>query len=88
MVRGFTNGPGDRGSIPKSYQKLKKWYFMPPCLTLGIIKYRSMVSGAIQGCVCACDFVSEYFVGNFILNELELICLYTINGFKYHYLHK
>ena len=25
------------------YQKLKKWYLMPPCLTLGIIRYRSRV---------------------------------------------
>ena len=35
----FTNCPGDRGSIPK----LKKWYLMPLCLTLSIIRYRSRV---------------------------------------------
>ena len=28
---------------------LKKWYLMPPCLTLSIIWYGSRVSGAIQG---------------------------------------
>ena len=27
----------------ESYQRLKKWYLMPPCLTLGIMKYESMV---------------------------------------------
>ena len=30
-------------------QRLKKWYLMPPCLTLSIIKYGSRVSGAIHG---------------------------------------
>ena len=33
----------------ESYQRLKKWYWMPPCLTLNIIRYISSVSGAIQG---------------------------------------
>ena len=28
----------------KSYQKLMKWYLMPPCLTLNIIKYGSKVN--------------------------------------------
>ena len=27
----------------ESYQRLKKWYMMPPCLTLSIIRYRSRV---------------------------------------------
>ena len=27
----------------ESYQRLKKWYLMPPCLTLSIIKYGSRV---------------------------------------------
>ena len=27
----------------KSHQRLKKWYLMPPCLTLSIIRYGSMV---------------------------------------------
>ena len=32
----------------KSYQRLKKWYLIPPWLTLSIIRYGSRVSGAIQ----------------------------------------
>ena len=31
ISRVFANGP------VKSYQRLKKWYLMPPCLALGII---------------------------------------------------
>ena len=27
----------------ESYQRLKKWYLMAPCLTLNIIRYRSRV---------------------------------------------
>ena len=43
-VRVFANGPGDLGSIPvESYQRLKKWYLMPPWLTLSIIRYGSRV---------------------------------------------
>ena len=30
-------------SLIESYQRLKRWYFMPPCLTLNIISYRSRV---------------------------------------------
>ena len=37
MVRVFANGPGDLGSIPG--QVIPKWYLMPPCLTLSIIRY-------------------------------------------------
>ena len=32
-----------------SYQRLPKWYLMPPCLTLSIIKYGSRVKWTIQG---------------------------------------
>ena len=37
MVRVFANGPG-AWVQPQvmSYQRLKKWYLMPPCLTLSI----------------------------------------------------
>ena len=33
----------------ESYQRLKKWYLMPPCLTLSIIRYKSRESVVIQG---------------------------------------
>ena len=36
LGRVFANGPGDLGSIPG---RLKKWYLISPCLTLGIIRY-------------------------------------------------
>ena len=39
-----TNGPGDRGSIPgRVIRKIQKWYLMPLCLTLNIIRYGSRV---------------------------------------------
>ena len=39
MSRVFTSGPGDRGSIPgQVIPKTQKWYLMPPCFTLSIIK--------------------------------------------------
>ena len=38
MGRVFTNGLGDQGSI-SGQVILKKWYLMPPCLTLSIIRY-------------------------------------------------
>ena len=33
----------------KSYQRLKKWYFMPHCLTLSIIRYISRVKWSNLG---------------------------------------
>ena len=33
----------------ESYLRLKKWYLVPPCLTLSIIRYGSKLGGAIQG---------------------------------------
>ena len=33
----------------ESYQRLKKWYFMPPCLTLSIIRYGSRVKWSNPG---------------------------------------
>ena len=38
MSRVFTNGPVNQDSIPGSYQRLKKWFLMQPCLTLRIIR--------------------------------------------------
>ena len=36
----FINGSGDQGLIPGRVilKTQKKWYLMPPCLTLGIIR--------------------------------------------------
>ena len=37
--RVFANGSGDRvQSQVESYQRLKKWHLIPPCLTLSIIR--------------------------------------------------
>ena len=33
----------------ESYQRLKKWYLIPPCLTLSIIRYVSRVKWSNQG---------------------------------------
>ena len=33
----------------ESYQRLKKWYLMPPCLTLSIIRYGSRVKRSNLG---------------------------------------
>ena len=44
MVRVFASGEETRvQSEVESYQRLKKWYLMPPCLTLSIIRYGSRV---------------------------------------------
>ena len=37
----------------KSYQRLKKWYLIPPCLTISIIKYISRVKWNNPGKVIA-----------------------------------
>ena len=34
MSKVFSNGSGDR----VQFQRLEKWYLMPPCLTLNIIR--------------------------------------------------
>ena len=47
MNRVFANDPGDRCSIP--YQRLKKWYLMPPSLTLSIIRWVSRVKWSNPG---------------------------------------
>ena len=50
MSRVFANGPGDGvQSQVESYQRLKKWYLMPPCLTLNIIGYGSKLKWSNPG---------------------------------------
>ena len=39
MSRAFANDPGDRSSIQgQVIPKTQKWYLMPPCLTVGIMR--------------------------------------------------
>ena len=48
--RVFVNGSGDRVSIPIwVIPKIQKWYLMPPCLTLIIIRYGSRVKWSNPG---------------------------------------
>ena len=43
-VKVFANGLGDQGSISgRGIRMTQKWYLMPPCLTLSIIRYGSRV---------------------------------------------
>ena len=47
----FTHGPEDLGSIPGRVlpKTFKKWYLIPPCLTLSIIRYVSRVKWSNPG---------------------------------------
>ena len=49
--RVFTNGPGDRGSIPGQDipKTFKKWYLIPLCFTLSNIRYVSRVKWSNPG---------------------------------------
>ena len=47
--RVFINGPEDQGSITgRVVPKTQKWYLMPPCLILSIIRYGSRVKWNTQ----------------------------------------
>ena len=47
MVRVFTNSPRDQSSIPsRVIPKTQKLYWIPPCLTLSIMRYGSRVKGS------------------------------------------
>ena len=49
MVRLFANGPGDRRSIlGRVILKTQKWYFMPLCLIVSIIRHRSRENGVYK----------------------------------------
>ncbi len=46
MVRVSTNSLGNLDSIPvQVIPKTQKWYLMPPCLTLSIIRYGQILKG-------------------------------------------
>ena len=51
MSRVFANGPGDQGSIPGRVipKTQKKWYLIPPCLALNIIRYGSRLKWSNPG---------------------------------------
>ena len=50
MSRVFANDPGDQGSTPgRVIPKTQKWYLMPPCLTLSIIRHGSWVKWSNPG---------------------------------------
>ena len=50
MNRVFTNGLGDRDSIPGGdIAKTQKWYLVPPCLTLSIIRQGSRIKWSNPG---------------------------------------
>ena len=70
MVRVFANGPGDLGLNPgllghcRSYQRLKKWYLMCPCLTLSIIRYGSRLKWSNPGKGVAPSLTCSYRKGS------------------------
>ena len=50
MNRVFANGPGDQGPIlGQVIPKTQKWYLMPPCLTLSMIRQGSRVKWSNPG---------------------------------------
>ena len=83
-VRVFANRPGE------SYQRLKKWYLMPPCLTLSIIRYGSRVKWSNPGKGVApsptpwCSKLSSFgspstmvaYFTFFYLYMCECVCIY------------
>ena len=76
--RVFANGPGDQGSIPGRVipKTLKKWYLIPSCLTLSIIRYVSRVKGSNPGKGVApspTPSFSSYWKGNLRVS-LDYIC--------------
>ena len=49
-IRVFVKGPGDRSSFPgRDIPKMQKWYFMPSCLRLRIIRYGLRVNWSNPG---------------------------------------
>ena len=53
-------------SVAESYQRLKKWYLMPPCLILSIIRYGSRVKSTStpgqSSCTQSYGFKHSYFM--------------------------
>ena len=74
----------------ESYQRLKKWYLMPPCLTLHIIRYGSRVKWSNPGKVvalsptpwCCSNWKGSLRVALNYGRQLYLTCIYIIPEFK------
>ena len=100
MDRVFTNGLGDLGSIPNvSYKRILKWYLIPPCLTLSIIRYVSRVKWSNPGKGVApspTSWCSSYWKGSLLvtLNYGHQLYLHTTKSWwkscnpLYHTNHK
>ena len=78
--RVFTNGLGDRGSIPGwVIPKLKKWYLITPCLTLSIIRNVSRVKWSNPGKGVASHPTPQY--SSFWKGSLRVIFDYSCQLF-------
>ena len=72
----------------ESYQKLKKWYLIPPCLTLSIIRYTSRVKWVHPGkgeAPSPTPWCSSYWKGNLwvTLDNGRQLIIWYITGFFY-----
>ena len=72
----------------ESYQKLKKWYLIPPCLTLSIIRYLSRIkwSNPEKGVVPS-PRCSSYWKGSFRLQTPTLLTSLLIYIYIYIYIY-
>ena len=79
----FANGPGDLGSIPGCLiPKTLKWYVIPPCLTLSIIRYVSRVKWSNPGKGVASSFTPRcisYLKGSLLVALDYEVSLHVIN---------
>ena len=78
MGRGFVNGLGDLGSIPGHIipKTKKKWYLIPPCLTLSNIRYVSRVKWSNPGKGVApspTPRCSSYWKGSLLVANFTLL---------------
>ena len=84
--RVLANGPRDWGSIPGW---VKKWYLMPPCLTLRIIRYGPRVKwinpekGIAPSLIAQC---SCYWKGSLRVNNNYVNCIDKEGGYNKHFL--
>ena len=77
----------------ESYKRLKKWYLIPPCLTLSIIRYVSRVTWSNPGKAVAPSLhlgvvaiekgALKSTVANFILLTIIISNLEACNCLKY-----